>query len=290
MARANVWIIIVNWNGGEETLACLTSLQALDYPAHVVVIDNGSRDQSPAQIADQFSEVTVLELGENAGYSRGVNIGIRHALARGADYLLLLNNDIRVAPDMLSQLVAQAEQQPAYGFFSPLIYQRENPDRFWVVGGHWQIYNIMHEGWDVADTGQYREPTPFAILFGTALMIRRQVVERVGILDERFFAYYEDADFVLRARDVGYSAMVVPAARVWHTGSYSTRNASYIREFHLARSRMLFYRKHLHGMHFLVFLLTRSLSDIRRVFRLISYGKLISAGARAGGVIVGLLQ
>jgi hypothetical protein len=290
MTRAKVWIIIINWNGGDETLACLASLQALDYPAHILIIDNGSHDHSPVQIARQFPEIEVLELGENTGYSRGVNIGIRRALAHDADYVLLLNNDIRVAPDMLSQLLAQAERQPACGFCSPLIYQLDQPERFWVVGGHWHIYNLVHEGWDVADTGQYREPQPFAILFGTALLIRRQVVEQVGLFDERFFAYYEDADLLLRARQAGYSALMVPAARVWHTGSYSTRNASYRREFHLARSRMLFYRKQLRGIHFLVFLLTRSLSDIRRAGRLLCAGKLLSAGARLGGCIVGLLH
>ncbi len=226
MKCPDVWIIIINWNGGDETIACLTSLQALDYPAHILVIDNGSHDHSPASIRRLFPDVVLLEIGANIGFSRGVNIGITYACDHNADYVLLLNNDVRVAPDMLSCLVAQAEQTLSNGFFSPLIYQHHNPERFWVVGGHWHIYSITHEGWDVADTGQYTAPTPFAILFGTALLIRRAVIEQVGLLDERFFAYYEDADFVLRARRTGYGALVVPQARIWHTGSHSPRDSS----------------------------------------------------------------
>lgn len=289
MRHANVWIVIINWNGGDETLACLASLQALDYPAHTLVIDNGSRDGSPAQIACHFPAVELLELGQNVGFSRGVNLGIARALANAADYVLLLNNDLRVAPSLLSRLLAQADAAADCGCFSPLIYQRANPARFWVVGGHWHIYRIVHEGWDTADTGQYIAPTPFAILFGTALLIRREVFERVGSFDERFFAYYEDADLLLRARRAGYRALVVPDAHVWHTGSYSTRTTSYLREFHLARSRMLFYRKHLPGIHLLVFLLTQGVSDIRRAGWLARQGKLLCLGAHIGGILLGLL-
>jgi GT2 family glycosyltransferase len=290
MKQPDTWIIILNWNGGDETLACLTSLQTLDHPAHTLVIDNGSRDGSPARIAHNFPEVELLEMGTNVGYSRGVNIGIRHALAHNADYVLLLNNDVRVAPAMLSHLLSYAEHNPAYGLFSPLIYQRDCPEQLWVVGGHWHIYTITHEGWNVPDTGQYPIPKTFAILFGTALLIRRSVIEHIGYFDERFFAYYEDADFALRARRAGYLAMVIPEAQVYHTGSYSTRKASYMREFHLARSRMLFYRKQLSGIHILVFLLTQGIRDIRRFGRLIREGTILNATAYGWGVLRGLTE
>ncbi len=146
MSTPSVWIIILNWNGGEETLACLASLRAATYPAHVLVVDNGSQDDSLAQIAAGFPEVAVLPLGSNHGFSAGVNRGIELALARGAEYVLLLNNDSRPAEDMLARLVDFAEAQPACGLVSPSIYQVDRPERFWVVGGRWKIYGIMHEG------------------------------------------------------------------------------------------------------------------------------------------------
>jgi GT2 family glycosyltransferase len=284
----SVWIIILNWNGGEETLACLAALRAATYPAQALVVDNGSQDGSLERIVASFPEVAVLPLGSNHGFSAGVNRGIELALARGAEYVLLLNNDSRPAEDMLELLVSFAEAQPACGLASPSIYQIDHPERFWVVGGRWTIYGIMHEGWDTLDSGQYVGPTRFDIVFGTALLIRRAVLERIGNFDERFFVYYEDADFSLRARRAGFSAFVVPQARLWHAGSYSTRNRHYLKEFYFSRSRTLFFRKYLPGLHFVIFLLIQLRADLRMIWRLLRHRELLNTLASICGTFSGL--
>ncbi|MFL5804306.1 MAG: glycosyltransferase family 2 protein [Roseiflexaceae bacterium] len=288
MSAPSVWIVILNWNGADETLACLTTLRASTYHAQVLVVDNGSQDGSIERIAADFPAVAVLPLGTNQGFSRGVNRGIELALARGADYVLLLNNDSRPAADMLAQLVDFAETRPACGLVSPLIYQIDRPERFWVVGGWWKIYGIMHEGWDTLDSGQYNGPTRFDIVFGTALLIRRTVLERIGCFDERFFVYYEDVDFNLRARRAGFSAFVVPAARLWHAGAYSTRQRHYLREFYLSRNRVLLFRKYLSGLHFVIFLLIQLRPDLRMLWRLLRRGEPLNALALICGIVSAL--
>ncbi len=283
-----VWIIILNWNGGDETLECLETLRSSTYPAHVLVIDNGSQDGSASRIADHFTEVEVLKLPVNLGYSKGVNIGIQCALQGQADYVFLLNNDVRIAPDTLATLVDYAETHPTCGLLSPLIYQRERPERFWVVGGWWHLYSLVIEGWDAPDTGQYREPTTFDVVFGTALLIRRSLLDDIDAFDERFFAYCEDVDLGLRARRAGYRSVVVPAARLWHSGSHSTQHQNYVKEFHLARGFILLFHKHLPGIHFLVFGLLYLHTYLRTVVRMLRQREIINALACSWGYIDGV--
>lgn len=289
-ARPQVWVIILNWNGGGETVACIEALRESSHPARVLVVDNGSRDGSPAQIAARCPEAELLELGANTGFSAGVNRGIVRALAGGADYVLLLNNDARAAPDMLERLVGYAEANPGCGMVSPLIYQLERPERLWVAGGLWRVFEIVHAGWDAPDSGQYAAPTDFDMVFGTALLIRRALIERVGLFDERFFVYYEDADLSLRARRAGYRLVVVPSARLWHAGAFSTRHHHYLKEFHMARSRVLFYRKHLPRPHFLAFLLLQLPADLRHTAALLRRGALAGGLGCAAGALAGLRQ
>ncbi len=289
MTEPVVWTIVLNWNGGDETIGCLRSLQSSTYQTHILVVDNGSTDGSTERIAAEFPAVELLKLGTNKGFSGGVNRGIERALAGGAAYVLLLNNDAAVAPDMLEVLVSYAEAQPACGLASPLIYQREQPERFWVVGGTWRVYSVEHQGWNLPDTGQYSAPVAFDVVFGTALLIKRAVFEVIGLFDERFFVYYEDVDFGLRARRAGFLAAVVPAASVWHGGSVSTRSVPYLKAYYLAYCQVLLFRKYLPGVHFLVFWLNQLRADRRMVWQLLRGGDLLSALAYIWGSLSALV-
>jgi len=240
------WVVIVvlNWNGLADTLACLASLAELDYPERkVVVVDNGSTDGSVRAIRERFPTVTVLENGENLGYTGGNNAGLRYALGHGADYVLLLNNDTVVAPGFLRRLVDAAEADPRIGLVGPTIYYYDRPAIIWSAGGaiDWQRGSTRMLGLNERDRGQFgRGPRTVDFVTGCAILVRRIVPERVGLLDERFFAYYEEAEWCVRAVRAGYKIVHVPLARMWHKISPSARTDSWPVQYYMTRNRLLF--------------------------------------------------
>jgi GT2 family glycosyltransferase len=214
-----VTIIVLNWNGLNDTLDCLESLGQLDYKNYkVLVVDNGSVDGSVPVTRERFPEVTIVENGENLGYAGGNNVGLRYAMAQGADYALLLNNDTVVDPAFLRVLVDEVQAEPAVGIAGPTIYYHERPDIIWSAGGaiDWQRGSTRMVGLDERDEGQFgAEPRPVDFVTGCAMLVRRAVMEQVGLLDERFFAYYEEAEWCVRAARAGYKIVHVPMARMW---------------------------------------------------------------------------
>ena len=241
-----VGIVILNWNGLEDTSACLASLAAVDYPeVEVVVVDNGSTDGSPDHIRERFPEVMVLETGRNLGYAGGNNVGVRYALDRSADYVLLLNNDTEVAPDSLRRLVEAVEADPRAGVAGPTIYYHDRPELIWSAGGaiDWRRGSTRMVGLDEPDRGQFGvTPREVDFVTGCAMLIRREVLERVGLLDERFFLYYEEVEWCVRARRAGYRILHVPAARIWHKIPSDGRESSPSVHYYMARNRLLFLR------------------------------------------------
>ncbi len=245
MSGPHVTIIVLNWNGGRETLDCLASLRRVDYPRFdVVVVDNGSEDGSPRAIRERFPEVTLIETGENLGFTGGNNVGIRHALERGSDYLLLLNHDTEVAPDFLTRLVEVTEAEPDVGMAGPLIYYHARPDHLWSAGG---IVDRRRGEARMLGIGQrvdgaFRQVREVDFVSGCALLVKAPVVARIGLLDDRFFAYYEEVEWCWRARRAGYRIVVVPQARVWHKISPEARAASPTVHYYMTRNRLLFLR------------------------------------------------
>jgi GT2 family glycosyltransferase/glycosyltransferase involved in cell wall biosynthesis len=239
-----VAIIVLNWNGLNDTLGCLESLDQLNYQGYeVVVVDNGSTDGSVPVIRERFPGVTIIENGENLGYSGGNNVGLRYAIAQGADYALLLNNDTIVDPTFLRILVDAAETDPLIGMAGPTIYYHEHPDVIWSAGGaiDWQRGSTWMVGLDERDEGQFgAEPRAVDFVTGCAMLVRRTVMEQVGLLDERFFAYYEETEWCVRAARAGYKILHVPPAWMWHKISPSTRADSPLVHYYMTRNRLLF--------------------------------------------------
>jgi GT2 family glycosyltransferase len=201
---SSVAVIVLNWNGFEETRRCLSSLAALEYePLRVVVVDNGSTDGSAERLAD-LPGIELIRSDRNRGFAGGVNLGVRRALETDAAYVWLLNNDAEVKPSTLAALVDEAEADARIG----------------IVGG------VLPEVWGggrVSEwTGVARPVTEPGELLdyvtGTCMLIRRAVLEQVGLFDEAFFFYYEDADFCRRAQEDGWRLSVAPEARVEHAG------------------------------------------------------------------------
>jgi GT2 family glycosyltransferase len=236
-------IIVLNWNGLADTLACLASLARLDYPAHeVVVVDNGSTDDSVAAVRATYPRVTLIETGENLGYVGGNNVGLEYARAMEADYALLLNNDTEVAPDFLRLLVEAAEADLAAGIVGPTIYYFDRPDVIWSAGGaiDWGRGRTFMIGLDEVDQGQFGHTVrPVDFVTGCALLIKMSVVEQVGMLDTRFFAYYEEAEWGVRVARAGFKISHVPQAKIWHKISPDARETSPQVHYYMTRNRLL---------------------------------------------------
>jgi GT2 family glycosyltransferase len=242
-----VAIIILTYNGVADTLACLRSLAALSYPqcaVELVVVDNASRDGTPAQVRAAFPTVRVIENGANLGFAAGNNVGLRYALAQGFDYVLLLNNDTEVAPDFLTALVAACEAAPRVGAAGPMICYAERPDLIWSAGG---IINRRRgttsmRGIGEPERGQFAQVTTVDFATGCALLLRRAALERAGLLDERFFMYYEETEWCVRAARAGFHTVHVPHARIWHKIPVVDRVDRPYVAYYMTRNRLLFLR------------------------------------------------
>jgi GT2 family glycosyltransferase len=249
LREPRVSIVILNWNSYEVTLDCLLSLRKMDYRNfEVVLVDNGSVDDSPVKLLQGAPEIRLIRNETNLGFAGGCNVGMRDALRRGTDYVLLLNNDTVVAHDFLSQLVRVAGSDAKIGAVSPKILFFDHPDRLNYAGGEhkrWRLFPKMI-GLRHLDDGRYDKIREVSFLTGCALLIKAEAVRRIGVLEEVYFHFYEDIEWSLRASKAGYKEMYVPTAVIWHKEHYVTNKnqGNGFIEFYLARANMIFARKH----------------------------------------------
>lgn len=245
-----VAVIVLNWNGRDDTLDCLRSLEAVEYPnLDVIVVDNGSEDGSVEAIRAAHPTVTIIATGANLGFAGGNNVGMRAALERRADYLLLLNNDTIVAPDLVHQFVQAARAVGDPAIFSAKIYFFADPRRIWAVGMRWLAEESRLEmvGCNVVDTGQeYEEIAETDSAIGCAMFFPINMLATVGFLDPLYFLLYEDSDWCFRGKSAGYHCLIAPKARVWHKVSATMGgwNSPLSRYFN-ARNRLLWAERHL---------------------------------------------
>ena len=256
-----VTIIILNWNGISDTLECLQSVAELEYPeVQVIVVDNGSTDGSPSRIRERYPSVTLLQAGMNLGFTGGNNLGMRKALEMGADYLWLLNNDTVFERDTLKNLVEVTRKSPEVWLASPIIFFHDAPEQVQFRGSYidWKKRRIVKlEGGESAPSNGDN-----VSLWGTALLIRRAAVERVGYLNDKYFAYHEDEEYCMRVAQAGYRCVVVPEARIFHKNSRSTgSNDAPMQVFLRSRNLFFLWMDHLKGME-RVFHIRRYLAHI----------------------------
>lgn len=249
-----VSIVVLNWNGLADTRALLATLAASRAPrgwdVDVMVVDNGSSDGSVAALRSEFPRVDVLALPENRRFAGGNNAGITRALEQGADAILLLNNDTEADPGMIEHLVLALEQDGNAGAAAPLIYFGAPSREIWYAGGRCipALGFAAHRGLRNTDSGQYRAVERTGYLTGCALLARRAVWEKVGLLDERYFIYAEDADWCLRARAAGFPLLFVPTARLWHKVSASSGAASPWKIYQRTRANLTMFARHARGI------------------------------------------
>jgi hypothetical protein len=274
MTAPLVHVLIINWNGLEHLEACLESLLAGDYPnARFVLLDNGSTDGSVAFVRTRFghdTRIVVCELGENLGWSRGNNEGIRRALEAGAEYVLLLNNDTWTASNAIRELIAFAEATPQAGAIAPKMVLFDQPDLINSVGIACSIIGV---GWDEGlgrvDTPRWNEPRRVLGACGGASLLRCSALRKTGLLPTDFDIYLDDLDLCLRLWSAGYEVWSCPRAVVRHKFSATMgTGAQYRRKYFLnTRNRLRLILRNFPVSRTPVIALMYGLGEIRAVVR-----------------------
>jgi GT2 family glycosyltransferase len=230
--------VILNTNRRADTLECLASLGASTYARQqAIVLDNHSTDGSVEAIRAAFPAVDVVQLPENRGYAGNNNVGIRLAIERGADWVFVLNEDTVLDPACLERLLEVGLSDPKIGIVGPLVYHHDEPGVIQSAGGGMSArWEGFHHGQNEPDRGQFPRPHDVQWISGCGILVRRDVIDQIGGIDERFFIYWEETEWCTRAGEAGWRIVQVPAAKMWHKGVqrdyrpkpsvtyYSTRN------------------------------------------------------------------
>jgi GT2 family glycosyltransferase len=218
--------VVLNWNGREDTLRCLDSLRHVEYAnLGIVCVDNGSVDGSQEAVRARFPEVQLIEAGANLGYAGGNNLGIRAALRDGADWVVLVNNDATVAPDVIDGFARAAAGDPRAGILAGKVFFADRPSTIWFAGQRVSEllgYSGRPRGYGRADGERYARVAPTGRAVGALMAVSRAAIDAVGIFDEDLFAYVEDVDWALRVRAARMHVLFAPDARAWHRVSAST--------------------------------------------------------------------
>ena len=302
-AEPKAAIVVLNWNGWRDTVDALESLYGITYTNYdVVLVDNGSRDDSIARLREwadgelpacspfisqavqkpvrlkEYSDREVETIGRaaedcifrglpsnrklwlirnqsNYGFAEGCNVGMRFALnALEPEYILLLNNDVAVDPNFLRALIEPARSDERIGIAGPRIYHYYEPSKLTCVGfkiilwkGRTTPYPIPHEG----EASEIRDVDSVS---GSCLLISRSAIQKIGLLDKEYFAYWEETDWCLKAKKAGYRIVHVPTARIWHKGEASTKSQTGFVLFYMTRNRVLFVRKNASTLQKLAFM------------------------------------
>lgn len=247
--RFKVCAIILCYNGVELTLECVRSLRAQSYPnLEILVIDNGSADHTAEIIQKQYPDIFVLNTGKNLGYVAGNNLGIQIAVEKSADYLILVNNDTRLHPDCITNLVNSLANDSSIGVIGPMVYTWEDSPKISSAGGliNWKYADAINIGAGEDDFGQFPARS-VDFINGCGIMVTRQAIESAGGLDPKFFMYWEETDWCQRIKKNGFKIQFEPSAVMWHKAPIHWGELSATTIYYMTRNRFLFFYRHAPG-------------------------------------------
>lgn len=292
---ARIAAITVNWNGADDTLACLDSLAAQvgvaeGSPLDIVVVDNASTDDSVARIREHHPSAQLIPLSENRYYAGALAVGAAAALDAGAPWLLILNNDTVAAPDLVIRLLAVAERDHRCAIACPTIYLHDRPDTVWPSAGFRRRLTLA-----AVDTTHLTKaqdpPRPVDWCTGCCMLVRAEAWRELGGFDATAFPfYYDDHDFCLRARAAGWTIYHAPAARLWHKVARSAGLGSRRQAYLYGRGSVAFFRRHTHGAQRAFIVAYRLGSLLLTVARSLAKGRPGYAAAYARGLWDGVRE
>ena len=254
-----VYVVILNYNNLPDTVETIRSVLAIEYNNFRVLLVENSTDHAVIDaIRVQFPDIEILEAGRNLGYAGGNNAGILHAMKKEPDYIFVLNNDVSVEPGVLTTLVHELEINRDCAACQPLVVYSENPDVIWSAGTEMYLgYPRLYLKNRSRSPEQPGEP-PFGLV-GCALLFRASALRGVGLFDESLFLMHEETDWCIRAKEMGYGLLVVPAARVRHKVSTTLGSLSAPYLYYVVRNWVLVAKKHFKSSRYLYVLFTEFL-------------------------------
>ena len=253
-----IFVVVLNFNGWQNTIECLKSIQKLTLPRNIsiepLVIDNASSNDSIKKIKEEFPKVIVIENQTNLGFSGGSNEGMTYALKNGADFVMLLNNDTIIHPGLAENLLKPFEHDTVAAVVPKIYFEKgfefhknrykdsEKGKVIWYAGGKIDWNNLLGKniGVDEVDRGQFDIRMETEVATGCCVMIRADLLQKIGLFDDRYFLYYEDADFSQRIRSAGFKIIYEPKAIVWHKNAESSGVGSDLHDYYISRNRLLF--------------------------------------------------
>ncbi len=297
----SVAIILVNWNGYGLTKACLNSLSTLAYTNFsIILIDNGSEDLSGQRLKTEFPEVIYLQNAQNLGFTGGNNVGIAHALEQGFDYVLLLNNDTIVEPGFLFPMVSFLERNPSYGAAQPKILYEGRKDTLWNAGGGY--FGLLQMTWSIGigqkDEGQFDLEKDTHWITGCCFLLKQSCIRETGLLDEDYFAYYEDVDWSFRIRERGFMLRYIPSSVIYHVAGASSiakqktkeGNIQPVVHFYRIRNHLFLIRRHANTFSFVLSLVYQSIKNLLFMLFFVIRGRTQKAKAVCRGFREGLFS
>ena len=251
----NISLIILNYNGLNDTLACLESLEVVEADNNsleTIVVDNNSSDGSQEALS-KLKNIVFIQNDRNLGFSKGNNVGIKYALNKGSDFVILLNNDTIVEKSFVKNLVQAANKADiispkiyfakGYEFHKKRYSEKDLGKVIWYAGGKidWQNVIGKHVGVDAVDKGQFSKSAITDFATGACMLVKREVFEKIGFFDEKYFLYLEDMDLCVRAKKAGFKILFEPRAAIWHKNAASIGGSgSSLQDYYFTKSRLLF--------------------------------------------------
>jgi len=248
--QSELSIILVNYNGIDDTKECIVSLQKyIKFPFEIIVVDNGSKRDETTLLQTEYPDVICIRSEKNLGFAGGNNIGIKHSKGK---YILLLNNDTYIKDNSFEFMIQKLESNPDIGGVSPKIKFAFSPDTIQFAG-----FTTLSEitlrnkgiGYGEKDKGQHNKSYEIPYLHGAAMMIKREAIKKAGLMPDIYFLYYEELDWSVRIKNAGYKLFYEPRCIVFHKESQSTGKKSPLYYYYYTRNRLLFAYRNIKGLN-----------------------------------------
>lgn len=243
-----ILIVVLTVNNYSDTRECIDSLLSLDFDNYdILVVDNGSTDESINLLRKDYPNLSYICIKKNCGFAGGMNKGLEYAVEEKADYVWLLNNDITVEKNSLSNLVEIASNISKVGMIGSKVYYYSSPNKINFAGG--KVSKItgrtLHRGTGLIDDGRFNDLEEVDFLTGASLFINMNMIKEIGFFDESYFLFYEDADLVMRARDAGWKTIFAPNSIIWHKISQTTESSGFSNTYYGVRNSLYFCKEHI---------------------------------------------